>query len=63
MKSGVDDVDAHHCPAGNGTGNARFGTVQLGSFGDSVSWEIATFNGEHMIGRPMCRATNVLFNV
>ncbi|KAL9123864.1 MAG: hypothetical protein Q9217_006747, partial [Psora testacea] len=49
--------------ANNNTGNARFGTIQLGDLGDSVSEDANTNNGEHIISAPIYRAPEVMLNV
>src|SRR5947209_2902243 len=48
--------------ANNGTENARFGTIQLGDFVDSVSEDVATNNGDYIIGAANFRASEVIFN-
>jgi casein kinase II subunit alpha len=59
----VVDIKPNNILADNGTGNARFGTIQLGDFGDSVPWEIDTNNGDHIISAPIYRAPEVMLNV
>ncbi len=56
------DIKPNNILANNGTGNARFGTIQLGDFGDSVPEEIATNNGGHIISAPIYRAPEVILN-
>jgi casein kinase II subunit alpha len=57
------DIKPNNIFANNSTGSARFGTIQLGDFRDSVPCEIATNNGDHIIGAPIYRAPEVMLNV
>jgi len=56
------DIKPDNILANNNTGNARFGTIQLGDLGDSVSEDANTNNGEHIISAPIYRAPEVMLN-
>jgi serine/threonine protein kinase len=58
----ITDIKPNNILANNGTGTARFGTIELGDCGDSVPWEIATNNGHHIMSAPIYRAPEVMFN-
>jgi casein kinase II subunit alpha len=58
----ITDIKPNNILANNGTGTARFGTIELGDFGDSVPWEIATNNGHHIMSAPIYRAPEVMLN-
>lgn len=43
--------------------NTHFDDFKLGDLGDSVPEDIATNNGQHIIGAPIYRAPEVMLNV
>lgn len=57
------DIKPDNILADRGTGTTRFGSIKLGDLGDSVPQDVATNNGEHIIGAPIYRAPEVMFNV
>ncbi|KAL8966903.1 MAG: hypothetical protein Q9197_005725 [Variospora fuerteventurae] len=56
------DIKPNNILVNKDTGNARFGTIQLGDLGDSVSEDTNTNNGEHIISAPIYRAPEVMLN-
>ena len=58
----VADIKPNNILANNSNGNARFGAIQLGDLGDSVSEDVNTNNGEHIISAPIYRAPEVMLN-
>lgn len=60
--SWASDIKPDNIFANNGNLNARFGAIQLGDLGDSVSEDVDTNNGDHIIGAPIYCAPEVMLN-
>lgn len=62
-EAGFTDIKPDNLLANCGVGNARFGDIKLGDFGDSVPQDISTNTGQHIVSAPIYRAPEVMLNV
>ncbi len=61
--AGFTDINPDNLLAHCGSGESRFGAIKLGDLGDSVSEDVSTNTGQHIISAPIYRAPEVILNV
>ncbi|KAI9845009.1 MAG: hypothetical protein M1837_005153 [Sclerophora amabilis] len=57
------DMKPDNLLANRGSGESRFGDIKLGDLGDSVSEDVSTNTGQHIISAPIYRAPEVMLNI
>ncbi len=59
----ITDIKPDNLLANFGSGKSQFGDIKLGDLGDSVSEDVSTNTGQHIISAPIYRAPEVMLNV